>query len=229
MAFLGMAYKMDRAINKLAAMAGSNIELRDGLIAAERERQLATAARVISLQFDLRSIMLEEAGRRGLVSTVKWAWHVTIRPDQTTDFAVFYAHVRSFLDRRTIEPVACTFEQKGDMTNLGSGFHAHMVVRMIGQGGKDRLLDWAAATVLCAPRHMIKIDKALRPDNLIQGYFIDYESQDGHKLATKSSDAAWRAATGLEPLYRGSLPPLRAAPLLSIQDVTHESPEIPNS
>lgn len=130
-------------------------------------------------------------------------FHVTIRPrPDVTDFDAFRVLVDKYSKSKTFSASCYTFEQKGTSNeSLGTGFHAHMVVRLAPGRTKTHGLQTAGKLLDMCGNAGLQFDKASRPWSIIDSYWINYESQDGHKATTKTWDAMWRNKMSIAPLY----------------------------
>lgn len=137
------------------------------------------------------------------------AWFLTVRPDPdwTGDWPAFLEHcTRLFASKRFSSDLVYSFEQKGTSPEtLGQGFHLHAVFRstepkkQLMRELKRRFIE----TGICGNAG-VQLDKANRPQELIQNYLLDYIADDEHKEATRAWDALWRAAAGV-PAIAGAL------------------------
>lgn len=153
--------------------------------------------------------------------TNQW-YFITVRPDEKLiDFDGFYGVVNKFVQRKCIEEFTLSFEQKGINDNeLGNGFHMHIVVKPKAGSWRSKgevLRDTKSTFACCAAANCIEVIPTKKPEEIINGYMIEYESKDGHKEVTKEADARWRSIRGLSPTYVSSpLPVLEMVPELSL-------------
>lgn len=152
----------------------------------------------------------EIAEEEGLIEAApsKQTFFITIRPkDASIDFPTFMKKVQTFVNRACFIEYSYSFEQKGEnMDELGRGFHVHIVARMK-QKSKGQVIRDTLSTFkdICEPQCVdVKICK--NPDSVIEGYLLNYESEDGHKIATKQWDDAWREREGIAALYKSGSP-----------------------
>ena len=140
------------------------------------------------------------AESKGLID--KW-FHVTIRPKPSVvDFDAFRVLVDKYARSKTFSTSCWTYEQKGTSNDsLGTGFHAHLVVRLAPGRTKTHGLQTAGKLLEMCGNAGLQFDKAPRPWSIIDSYWLKYESRDGHKAATQSWDAMWRAKMSLDALY----------------------------
>lgn len=140
--------------------------------------------------------------------TCKQTYMISIRPDDSKAyFPDFKEKVESFLTRKCFLSYKYSFEQKGTKPeDMGKGFHVHIVANMK-QRSKSEVLrdtlsswkDWIEGGLITANNIHVCITK--NGEELVQKYLIEYESDDGHKAATKDYDHQWREAVGLYNLY----------------------------
>lgn len=140
------------------------------------------------------------------------SYFITIRPDDTKcKFEEFYERVTSILSRKCFLDYTLSYEQKGtDPSSLGTGFHCHIVASMKQRSKGEVLRDLQSSLKDWIENHKIAsncIDVVLakRPQELIEKYLINYESDDGHKETTKTWDELWRNEMGLKPIYSPSI------------------------
>lgn len=130
-------------------------------------------------------------------------FHVTVRPKPDfTDFAAFRSLIVKYAESKVFTSACYTFEQKGlSEDTIGTGFHAHMVVQLAAGRTKTHCLQTAGKLLDMCGNAGLQFDKALRPSTIIENYWLNYESRDGHKAATQHWDALWRMKMNLLPLY----------------------------
>lgn len=140
------------------------------------------------------------------------SYFITIRPDDTQcKFEEFYERVTSIVSRKCFLDYTLSYEQKGtDPSSLGKGFHCHIVAKMKQRSKGEVLRDIQSSLKDWIENHKIAsncIDVVLakRPQELINKYLINYESEDEHKEATKTWDELWRTEMGLKPIYNPSI------------------------
>lgn len=187
---------MFAAIPEAEAMFGNQSDYFDKLDAALKRVQhtefLATQAEANEL--------VSLAGGDDIMAR---CFHVTIRPmPSVVDFDAFRVLVDKYAKSKTFITACWTFEQKGTCDDtLGTGFHAHMVVRLAPGRTKTHGLQTASKLLTMCGNAGLQFDKAPRPWSIIDSYWLKYESRDGHKAATQSWDAKWRAKIGLNAIY----------------------------
>lgn len=130
-------------------------------------------------------------------------FHVTIRPrPDVTDFESFRSLVVKYTQSKAFAACCYTFEQKGlSDDTIGTGFHAHMVVRLAAGRTKTHCLQTAGKLTEMCGNAGLQFDKASRPWAIIENYWLNYESRDGHKADTQHWDSLWRSKMNLQPLY----------------------------
>lgn len=156
------------------------------------------------------------------MSMTNW-YFITVRPDESLiDFEGFYAIVNKFIQRKCIDEFTLSFEQKGIEDNeLGKGFHMHIVVKPRDGSWRSKgevLRDTKSTFACCAAANCIEVIPTRKPENIINGYMIEYTSEDGHKEVTKDSDARWRSILGLDPTYVSSPLPVLGLSLSSPEE-----------
>lgn len=132
------------------------------------------------------------------------AYFITIRPD---DKKVTFIEFKEKIDKLVARPCfidsTISYEQKGEcLEDIGIGFHVHIVAKMK-QRSKGEVLrnivssfsKWISENKISS--NCIQVDITSNPEKLIQNYLIEYQSDDGHKIKTKNTDALWRANMGL--------------------------------
>lgn len=135
-------------------------------------------------------------------------YFITIRPDEKLiDFDSFYTLVKKFINRACFIDYTLSFEQKGitDET-LGVGFHCHIVANMTQRSRKEALRDTQSTFKSCTAPNCIDVKTTRNPKELVENYMIAYESDDGHKIVTKTWDEKWRESKGLQNTYEEALP-----------------------
>lgn len=132
---------------------------------------------------------------------------VTIRPDQTkVTFETFKNDVLEYLQRKMFIKYYCTFEQKGKSHDtLGEGFHTHIIAMTKQRSKGEMLRDTHSSFKKYCEKNFIQVDICYNPEELKQNYLIDYASDDGHKIVTKSWDTIWRYKNNIESFYGNTL------------------------
>lgn len=160
------------------------------------------------------------AERLGLETEATQTFFITLRPDcSKVSFRDFFEKVKALLARKSFHTYTLSFEQKGlDESELGKGFHVHIVAKtsyrsvpevlraINGTYDEEKqafangtLSKWIAQKKIAPNCVDVKVCK--NPKEHTQRYLVNYESNDGHKIATKETDAQWRINLGLQPLY----------------------------
>lgn len=205
MNFYTVASKLNRQIAREATkmvISGGNHEQAwenaETLALRDFERN---ARRGIQLMLKFKEIAEEE----GLlpVETVKRTFFITVRPKcDAIDFDAFTILVGKFLQRKDFIEYTYSFEQKGTSDDtLGHGFHVHIVAHMRSRSKGEVLRDTCSTFKHVCAANCIQVDVCKNPQSVIQGYLLNYESEDGHKANTKEWDAKWRQQLGLADLY----------------------------
>lgn len=144
--------------------------------------------------------------------TKNW-YFITIRPDESKiDFNSFYERVRKYCERKFMKTYTLSFEQKGiEDKDIGKGFHCHIVANTTHRSKGECLRDTKSSFSGIAAENCIDVQTTKNPNEIIDKYLTEYESEDGHKEPTKEADTKWRASEQLESKYT-TVPP-RATPL----------------
>lgn len=152
--------------------------------------------------------LLSVVGQPKLNKAKQW-YFITIRPnDETCKIEELVENVNKLISRSCFIKGCYSYEQKGiDETQLGKGFHCHLVCETKHRSKGECLRD-----VKSTFRGMINNNKITEnnidvrttnnPEELIESYLIDYKSDDGHKEATQAWDELWRTGMTLERLYK---------------------------
>jgi len=154
------------------------------------------------------SSMLHERYLNTMVTKTQH-YFITIRPDDTKCvFEDFKDKVLTFVKRKCFIDYALSFEQKALCpTELGKGFHAHIVANMK-QRSKTEVIrdvlsswnDWITKDYIKA--NCIQVVTTKNPETIVNDYMIGYKSEDDHKEKTKNWDKIWRSNLSLEEIYR---------------------------
>jgi len=150
----------------------------------------------------------EIAAEEGLVEykPPKQSWFITIRP-KTSDitFKNFMDKVMKFVQRKCFIKYTLSFEQKGTSDEtLGDGFHVHIIAEMKQRSKGEVLRDTVSTFSGCTAAHCIQVAICKNPEALKDGYLLNYESEDNHKIVTKEWDSKWRSSLGLANIYESS-------------------------
>lgn len=136
------------------------------------------------------------------------AYHITVRPDAARiDFAAFYLRMQAWLAKARFNSYHLAFEQKATDVggDLGRGFHAHIVAYTSQRSDNLRIGLLRVMGTVMSP-NALSIMKAATPQAIVQDYLLAHKSRDGHKEATRETDAAWRRAQGLRDIYTETSP-----------------------
>lgn len=135
-------------------------------------------------------------------------YFITIRPDDSkVEFSDFYDKTIAFVKRKCFIDYKLSFEQKGTCpTELGKGFHCHIVAQMK-QRSKTEVLrdtlsswnDWINKDWIKG--NCIQVLTTKNPEQLVNDYLIEYKSDDEHKEQTKNWDEIWRSNLSLSAIY----------------------------
>lgn len=137
---------------------------------------------------------------------------ITVRPDDTMcTFDDFKHKILDLVKRKCFIEYTLSFEQAGkNVSDMGKGFHCHIVAKMKQSSKSNVLRDvtssfkpWIESRKITT--NNIEVVSTRNPEQLIQSYLINYESEDGHKSLTKSIDELWRSSNDIAPLYALSL------------------------
>lgn len=137
-------------------------------------------------------------------------WYfITVRPDEKKiNFKDFFEKVRKFVNRKFMLKYSLSFEQKGtDDASIGLGFHVHIVANTRHRSKGECLRDTISTFGTCTAHNCIQVDTTKTPDDIINKYLLEYESNDGHKIITKETDELWRSKYGIKPIYNEEDPP----------------------
>lgn len=145
--------------------------------------------------------------------TTQW-YFITIRPacDKIT-FELFYNKIAKLTDRKCFKSFTASFEQKGtSQDTLGDGFHVHIVANTTHRSKGEVLRDLTSTfnkwiNLKYITENNIDVKPSKTPQQIIQNYLIQYESEDGHKAPTKEWDTLWRNYNKIEPIYTDYIPP----------------------
>lgn len=208
---LTQASKINRQIEKVKSKCPE--ELVEQMIDTEKKVLFNKLKKDIYTMIELKSMIAqieEETGESLLLipQGQKQAYFITIRPDASKiSFKDFYNQVKHFVDRKCFKEFKLSFEQKGTSEEtLGQGFHVHIVANMSQRSKGEVLRDTQSTFSNCTAPNCIQVLTTKNPQELVDKYLINYESDDQHKEITKSWDALWRQRNHLESLYVTPLP-----------------------
>ena len=109
------------------------------------------------------------------------------------------------INSKSIIEATYSFEQKGTTElTLGEGFHVHIIANCKYTSSYEvtkrvnQMLESQDIKAICSVNNLRKTSDIKQTIN----YITNYESNDGHKIATKEGDIAWRTTAGLETIYR---------------------------
>lgn len=167
----------------------------------ELESRILMAA--LETGLDLRERAAEIISARAIPLT----YAIGISPRPEIDFQSFADNVQKYLEKPCFNgEVTYSFEQRGkDDSELGKGFHVHIVAEMKqrskGEVLRDSKLMWAPFADL----NCIKVDTLKSGTDKTQAlsYITNYTSKDGHKILTQDTDTKWRNSLELLPFYTG--------------------------
>lgn len=156
----------------------------------------------------LTTIVANKANNLKLTSNKQW-YFITIRPDdKKCTISEFYSKIQSTITRSCFIEGSYSLEQKGLFPEeLGQGFHCHIVANMK-QASKGQVLrdlkssfsSWIKDGLIAD--NCIDVKPTKNPDDVIEKYLIEYESDDGHKEKTRAMDELWRTMEGLKRIYK---------------------------
>lgn len=217
MNFYTLAAKINKKIFKETYRARTNVDNRTDLTKEEGDelvetvRDTATKIELADFEKNARlgiELMLkfkEIAAEEGLIEyePVKRNWFITIRPDtKIITFEAFYDMVQKFVKRSCFINYTLSFEQKGTSDEtLGQGFHTHIVAQMTQRSKGEVLRDTQSTFKKCTAKNCIQVLLCKNPEELIDSYLINYESNDEHKIVTKIWDTKWREKMNLKEIY----------------------------
>lgn len=215
---LSQASKINKAADKAASkwndsmLENSPLTI-DDIKNTEKRVQMYRLKKDILTMLELKNMIHqieEETGEQLLFIPQgnKQAYFITIRPDTTKiTFKDFFNQVKHFVDRRCFKEFKLSFEQKGTSEDtLGQGFHVHIVANMSQRSKGEVLRDTQNTFKDCTAPNCIQVLTTRNPQELVDKYLVNYESEDGHKAPTQEWDAKWRAANYVDPLYTAPLP-----------------------
>lgn len=170
---------------------------------------------ILKIAAQLHEDYIEITGK----STQQW-YFITIRPDEKLiNFEEFYNKVMKYTNRSCIIDCSTSFEQKGITDeDIGKGFHVHILANGKWRSKGECLRDTQSTFSSCTAANCIQVIPTKDPIKIKENYLLEYNSDDGHKIITKDSDAKWRSQNNIENIYEGPLPPrakLLSAPVSS--------------
>lgn len=140
-------------------------------------------------------------------------YNISIRPNENKiTFYEFYDYIRKLVERKCFIQFHLVFEQKGESdSDIGKGFHAHIVANMNQRSRGEVLRDIKSSMRKMIDNgqiaeNCIQVDTTRNPDDIIENYLTNYESIDGHKEKTQHTDKIWREKMNLENYYN-TVPP----------------------
>lgn len=140
-----------------------------------------------------------------VTNAVATNWYfITIRPKPGVTFYEFYHLVDKYVQRKCINSFTLTFEQK-DPEGSGKGFHCHIVTDTKHRSKAECLRDTISTFNKVCADNCIDVKPTRNPKDIVNKYMIAYESDDGHKIATKAGDAIWRSKMKLADIYENQL------------------------
>lgn len=152
--------------------------------------------------------LLELIGQNKLQKSKQW-YFITIRPnDETCKIEELVENVNKLISRSCFIKGCYSYEQKGtDETQLGKGFHCHLVCETKHRSKGECLRDVKSTFKSMIDNNKITennidVRTTRNPEELIESYLIDYKSDDGHKEVTQAWDELWRTGMTLERLYK---------------------------
>lgn len=127
---------------------------------------------------------------------------ITVRPKPGVEWEEFRKQTdKTCMKSKQIQWCAYTYEQKAESEDkLGEGFHTHIVCKW-NKPWSQVLQACKAAWGKLADENCIKVRECPNPEQVLEGYMVEYESKDGHKIVTKEMDKLWRQRMGLDPVY----------------------------
>jgi hypothetical protein len=202
MQFLTTGYRLKKEILSRA----------EGFTQADIDEKEAFALARDLVYKELRSAMEEAKMARDIYNEVygnetsKQSFFITIRPDETRiGFEGFKDLVLNFIKRKMFTKYTLSFEQKGtSVETLGKGFHCHIVATMTCRSKGEVLRNTISTFKGCTADNCIKVIVASKPQEIIDNYLKEYNSDDGHKEVTMEWDKLWRESHGLQSLYESA-------------------------
>lgn len=183
------------------------------------ERERAKFRDILTIAQLLHEDYVEITGSK----TNNW-YFVTVRPKPTITFEDFYILTYKYCKRAFMLEYKLAFEQKSN-DGTGEGFHVHIVCNTKHRSKGECLRDTISSFAKVCEPNCIEVKVTRNPDDIVNKYLLAYESEDGHKIATKNGDAIWRTKMNIADLYENDLP--RAVPLLSSSPETARISEDP--
>lgn len=143
--------------------------------------------------------------------TNQW-YFITIRPDWTKiSFPEFFEKINKLTERKCFKQFTASFEQKGiSEDTLGNGFHCHIVAYTSHRSKGECIRDISSTfnkwfNLGYITDNNIDVKPSRSPQQIIDKYLIQYESEDGHKIATKHWDELWRSKYNIKQFYENSI------------------------
>lgn len=157
----------------------------------------------------LANLIATKAQNLKIGNSKQW-YFITIRPDDTKcDIFEFKTKIETLLTRKCFVQGKYSFEQKAIMPNveeMGKGFHCHIVCEML-QASKGQVLRDIKSTFSTwiknglITENNIDVRGTKNPDEIIEKYLLEYESDDNHKEVTRAMDELWRTSINLKRIY----------------------------
>lgn len=214
MNFYTLAAKINRKIDKETSKfrQGQDLDVHDVNVVTYKDTltkiELSEFEKNARLGIELMLKFKEIAADEGLIhyEAVRNYWFITIRPNSNlVTFKDFKDIVFKFVKRSCFVEYTLSFEQKGvSMETLGNGFHVHIIAKMKQRSKGEVLRDTKSTFKNCTAPNCIEVLLCKNPETLIQGYLIDYESNDEHKIVTKDWDTIWRKNENIEDIYKST-------------------------
>lgn len=211
-ALLSKASSINKAVDKAAAKWHDDDTL-ETFKETQRKIQFNKLKRDIYTMIELRDMVRaieEDTGEPLLLIPQgnKQAYFITVRPDcNKVKFIDFYNDVAKFTQRKCFKDFKLSFEQKGtDDKSLGQGFHVHIVAEMTQRSKGEVLRDTQNTFKKYTAPNCIEVLTTRNPQELVDKYLVNYESEDGHKEPTKEWDLLWRQQNLLDSLYVAQVP-----------------------
>lgn len=198
----------DQIASKTRFLMLANTEL-----SYEEAKQSATDDAMIEFREVLRIKTLIDDIMFELKGNLKQTYFITVRPDtKKITFKNFMILCNKYFSRKCFNTFLYSYEQKGTSPEtLGQGFHIHIIAEMTFKSKGETLRATQSTFNQCTAPNCVDVSlvKTQKDYENINGYLLNYESKDGHKIITKEWDTLWRQKNNLHDIYNnefGSLP-----------------------
>lgn len=143
-------------------------------------------------------------------------WYfITVRPRPNSSLPEFTALIEKYVNRAFVLDYTLSLEQK-DINGSGEGFHTHIILNSKHRSKGECLRDTISTFAKVADNNCIEVKPTRNPQDIIQKYMVEYESEDNHKASTKQGDELWRKNNNILPLYDKNDNPFCALSIKSV-------------